>query len=49
VIYVVEATSGKVAAYSVPWAGRNVNTANLGANLTLLDVGMTRPEVIRQQ
>lgn len=48
VLYVVEATSGRVAAYSVPWAGRNINTAQLGATLTLLDLGATRPDVVRE-
>lgn len=48
VAYVVETSTGKIAAYGVPWGGGRQATAGVAGTLILLDVGAARTAAIRE-
>jgi len=47
VLYVAELSTGKIAAYTLPWAGNTVAGGVVGAPFMLLDVKQFRPNIIR--
>jgi hypothetical protein len=46
-LYVAELTTGRIAAYTLPWAGNTVAGGVVGAPFILLDVKQFRPNIIR--